>query len=198
MFPHFPNWWWLGLGLHWPLLNRNAPTIWMWSSHTKLHIKELHLSMLVSTQTQWERRKCQQVSLASWCLGVWGWNFKAYNSAWRDRGSNQCESKKERATRDRIPTDIWQFVKCFWELHLNNTKNGQGLRSAIALNCNHLLSCLLKSIVLEPTSRKSNNLEERHVCWTTYFNIKSWFDYWERSLLGLGFAKVVALVDCDT
>eukprot|EP00804_Cyclotella_cryptica_P024959 CCRYP_015507-RC/>CCRYP_015507-RC protein AED:0.06 eAED:0.04 QI:0/0/0/1/0/0/2/0/553 len=63
-------------------------------------------------------------------------------------------------------------------------------RSVTALNFNHLLSCLLKSTALELTSGRSNNVEERRVCWTTYFNIKSWFDNWERDLLELGFADV--------
>ena len=33
-------------------------------------------------------------------------------------------------------------------------------------------------------------MEERCVCWTTYFNIKSWFDNWERDLFEVGFAEV--------
>ena len=37
---------------------------------------------------------------------------------------------------------------------------------------------------------KVNNAEERRVRWTTYFNIKSWFDNWESDLVKLGFAFV--------
>ncbi len=48
-------------------------------------------------------------------------------------------------------------------------------KSVIVLDCKHLLHCLLKSTALELTSNRSNNGEELHVCWTTYFNIKSWF-----------------------
>jgi hypothetical protein len=33
-----------------------------------------------------------------------------------------------------------------------------------------------------------NNTEVRRVRWTTYFNIKSWFDNWEKDLVKLGFA----------
>jgi hypothetical protein len=63
-------------------------------------------------------------------------------------------------------------------------------QSVIALDCKHLLNRLLKSTALELTSGRSNTVEERWVHWTTYFNIKSWFDNWERDLLELGFAEV--------
>ena len=63
-------------------------------------------------------------------------------------------------------------------------------KSVIVLDCNHLLHRLLKSTALELTSGRSNNVEEGRVHWTTYFNIKSWFDNWERDLLELGFAEV--------
>jgi len=63
-------------------------------------------------------------------------------------------------------------------------------RSCIVLDCQHLLICLLKSTAMELTSNRSNNVEERCVWWTTDFNIKSWFDNWERDLLELGFAEV--------
>ena len=63
-------------------------------------------------------------------------------------------------------------------------------RSVIILDCKNLLNHLLKSTALELTSGRSNNVEERHVHWTIYFNIKSWFDNWERDLLELGFAEV--------
>ncbi len=36
---------------------------------------------------------------------------------------------------------------------------------------------------------KVNNAEERRVRWTTYFNIKSWFDNRENDLVKLGFAS---------
>ncbi len=65
----------------------------------------------------------------------------------------------------------------------------QCTKPVIVLDCKHLLHHLLKSTALELTSSRSNNVEERRVCWTTYFNIKSWFDNWERDLLELGFAK---------
>ena len=35
---------------------------------------------------------------------------------------------------------------------------------------------------------KVNNAEERRVRWTTYFNIKSLFDNWEKDLVKLGFS----------
>jgi len=58
------------------------------------------------------------------------------------------------------------------------------------LDCKHLLNCLLKSTALELTSGRSNNVEKHRVCWTTYFNRKSWFDNCEWELLELEFAKV--------
>ena len=63
-------------------------------------------------------------------------------------------------------------------------------RNVIVLDSKHLLTRLLKSTALELTSGRSNNVKEQHVCWTTYFNIKSWFDNWVRDLLELEFAEV--------
>ena len=34
-----------------------------------------------------------------------------------------------------------------------------------------------------------NLIEERHVCWTTYANLKLWFDSWKLDLLHLDFAE---------
>jgi hypothetical protein len=38
-------------------------------------------------------------------------------------------------------------------------------------------------------SGRNNSAEERRVKWTTYFNLKRWFDNWERDLVKLGFAQ---------
>ena len=51
-----------------------------------------------------------------------------------------------------------------------------------------LLVCLLKTTAAELRCGKANKAEERRVRWTTYFNIKSWFDNWEKDLVKLGFA----------
>ncbi len=46
-----------------------------------------------------------------------------------------------------------------------------------------------KKTVTELSSGKVKNAEERRVRWTTYYNIKSWFDNWENDLVKLGFAS---------
>ena len=38
-------------------------------------------------------------------------------------------------------------------------------------------------------SSKNNAAEERRIAWTTYSNLKTWFENWEKDLLKLGFAK---------
>ncbi|KAL7483109.1 hypothetical protein ACHAW6_008757 [Cyclotella cf. meneghiniana] len=64
-------------------------------------------------------------------------------------------------------------------------------KSVIALDRKHLLNCLLQSTALELTSGRSNNAEERRVRWTTYFNIKSWFDNWERDFWSWDLLKLI-------
>ena len=60
-----------------------------------------------------------------------------------------------------------------------------------ALDCDPgwLLKRLLKKTATELSCGKVNNAEERRVRWTTYFNIKSWFDNWDNDLVKLGFAS---------
>ena len=45
-----------------------------------------------------------------------------------------------------------------------------------------LLNCILQAIAVEILSTLTTNLEERRIIWTTYNNIKSWFDNWEHDL----------------
>ena len=75
---------------------------------------------------------------------------------------------------------------------LSNNKLSQLLkkctRPVIECDSRWLLVHLLKKTAAELRCGKVNNAEERRVRWTTYFNIKSWFDNWEKDLVKLGFA----------
>ena len=75
---------------------------------------------------------------------------------------------------------------------LSNNKLSQLLKKCTrpVLECDShwLLVRLLKKTAAELRCGKANNAEERRVRWTTYFNIKSWFDNWEKDLVKLGFA----------
>jgi len=59
------------------------------------------------------------------------------------------------------------------------------------VDCVWLLQRLLKESGVDLNVGRSNNAEQRRIMWTTYYNLKSWFDNWERDLLELGFAKKV-------
>jgi len=59
------------------------------------------------------------------------------------------------------------------------------------INCTWLLRRLLKESGIDLNVGRSNNAEQRRIMWTTYYNLKSWFDNWERDLLELGFATKV-------
>ena len=61
-------------------------------------------------------------------------------------------------------------------------------RPVIECDSHWLLVRLLKTTAAELRCGKVNNAEEIRVRWTTYFNIKSWFDNWEKDLVKLGFA----------
>ena len=53
-----------------------------------------------------------------------------------------------------------------------------------------LLDRILKETAIDLLAQVSNNVKDRRVRWTTYNNLHSWFENWERDLLDLGFAKV--------
>ena len=59
----------------------------------------------------------------------------------------------------------------------------------LACNCEWLLKRLIKESGVDFNVGKNNNAEQRRIMWTTYYNLKIWFDNWERNLLELGFAK---------
>ena len=52
-----------------------------------------------------------------------------------------------------------------------------------------LLNHILLATAVEILSTLTKNVEERRIIWTTYNNLKSWFDNWEHDLEYLGFAK---------
>ncbi len=53
-----------------------------------------------------------------------------------------------------------------------------------------LLDRILISTGCDILVAKCNTQEERRIQWTTYQNLKSWFDNWEKDLVELGFAEV--------
>ena len=52
-----------------------------------------------------------------------------------------------------------------------------------------LLNCILQATAVDILSNQTTNVEERRMIWTTYNNLKSWFDNWEHDLEYLGFSK---------
>ena len=52
----------------------------------------------------------------------------------------------------------------------------------------HLIDRILKETAVDILSKVCDNVEDRRVRWTTYNNLKSWFDNWARDLEDLGFA----------
>ena len=59
------------------------------------------------------------------------------------------------------------------------------------VDCAWLMKRLLQESGVDLNNGRSNNAEQRRIMWTTYYNLKSWFNNWERDLLELGFAKKV-------
>lgn len=59
------------------------------------------------------------------------------------------------------------------------------------VDCVWLMTRLLQESGVDLNVGRSNNAEQRRIMWTTYYNLKSWFNNWERDLLELGFAKKV-------
>ena len=44
---------------------------------------------------------------------------------------------------------------------------------------------------------KANTMEQRHVEWTTHFNLNLWFDTWKTTVISLGFAREKTIEDVD-
>ncbi len=51
-----------------------------------------------------------------------------------------------------------------------------------------LLDRLLRDTAININATSCDGQEERRIRWTTYNNIKSWFENWENDLVELGFA----------
>jgi len=52
---------------------------------------------------------------------------------------------------------------------------------------------LKKDVADEIDVKKPNQQELRRVLWTSYGNLKAWFDQWEHTLISLGFGRLKAL-----
>ena len=52
-----------------------------------------------------------------------------------------------------------------------------------------LLNRILQATHMDILSTQTKTVEDRRIIWTTYNNLKSWFDNWEHDLENLGFAE---------
>ena len=52
----------------------------------------------------------------------------------------------------------------------------------------NLLNLIMKETAVDLLSKVTDNVEDRHVKWTTYNNLNRWFLNWELDLDELGFA----------
>ena len=52
-----------------------------------------------------------------------------------------------------------------------------------------VMNNLLKATAIDLLASKGQTAEHRRIQWTTYNNIKTWFDNWEEALIELGFAE---------
>ncbi len=103
-----------------------------------------------------------------------------------------------------IPKDIFSnLVGAFESFVRINQLNGKGAENSqrkLAIRVNgvmkketktlskQLLNRLLAETAIDLLATKGRNVEERRILWTTYRNLKSWFDNWCRDLVELGFA----------
>jgi len=56
-----------------------------------------------------------------------------------------------------------------------------------------LVKRLKKDVADKIDVKKTNQQELRRVLWTSYGNLKAWFDQWEHTLISLGFGRLKAL-----
>eukprot|EP00804_Cyclotella_cryptica_P002589 CCRYP_010430-RA/>CCRYP_010430-RA protein AED:0.08 eAED:0.03 QI:0/0/0/1/0/0/2/0/413 len=64
-------------------------------------------------------------------------------------------------------------------------------RTSPSISCDttSLLHRLQKAAANSIVVGKGKNAKDRRVKWTTYYNLKTWFDSWQEELIELGFAK---------
>ncbi len=100
---------------------------------------------------------------------------------------------------DFIYSSLCEAFKSHVMINQYNRNGGDNTRKVLAGKLNHvmrndnklrynLLNCVLKDTAIEISGTKCKRREERRIRWTTYHNIKSWFDNWEHDLVELGFA----------
>ena len=84
------------------------------------------------------------------------------------------------------------------QLNRSDRENGQkrlAVRVNACMNLDGSVSVFLVRRIFAETavalycSSTCKMTEERHIAWTTYRNLKTWFQQWEKDLLDLGFAK---------
>ena len=53
-----------------------------------------------------------------------------------------------------------------------------------------LLHRVFSEVAISLNASKTQSAEDQRIRWTTYKNLSTWFDNWERDLVDLGFAYV--------
>ena len=113
-------------------------------------------------------------------------------------------SPKKMGPSSQFPNLVFNHLANAFESYIIiNQLNGQGgdvsykklimllkkcTMSVIGCDCKWLVQRLVKHTAISLSCGQNNNVEERRIRWTTYNNLKTWFDSWERELLDLGFA----------
>ena len=115
-----------------------------------------------------------------------------------------ASSPKKKGAKGKIPDFAFQTLcsafHSFVAIHQINGKSGELNRKKLRDRINrvmgrdsHNLSFKLLDRILAETAidlhcSKVNDVEERRILWTTYKNLKMWFNNWKLDLLNLGFA----------
>ena len=119
------------------------------------------------------------------------------------KNGNVGTSPKKNGNPGTIPEFVFQTLctamETFMKINQVNGQNVENTRQKLhkrvcrvmgkenVVNC-HLLNRVLKETAVDLLSKHTTNVEDRRVKWTTYNNLKSWFDNWEHDLEDLGFA----------
>ena len=113
------------------------------------------------------------------------------------------DSPKKKGTPSVIPDFIYSSLCEAFKLHVQinqyNGNSGDNVRKILACKLNkvmknnenlryNLLNQILKDTAINIGGTRCIGQEERRIRWTTYHNIKSWFDNWGHDLVELGFA----------
>ena len=113
-------------------------------------------------------------------------------------------SPLKKGTKGNIANFIYKTVAIAFESHVRinqlNGMGGENTRSKLRSRVNKvmlvqenvlsfkLLDRLIVETAIDLTAAKMDNVEQRRILWTTYKNLKMWFENWKVDLEELGFA----------